>query len=73
MPIEHAPNPHNERYLAAKRDRMGHTIHHQALPLDEEMFAEEHRRDDGSERYAIVVARFYEELAERLVEGAGAR
>ncbi len=45
VPIVHAPNPHNERYLAAKRDRLGHTIHHQALPLDEEMIAEEHRED----------------------------
>jgi 3,4-dihydroxy 2-butanone 4-phosphate synthase/GTP cyclohydrolase II len=45
VPIVHAPNPHNERYLAAKRDRLGHAIHHQALPLDEEMVAEEHRRD----------------------------
>jgi 3,4-dihydroxy 2-butanone 4-phosphate synthase/GTP cyclohydrolase II len=49
VPIVHAPNPHNERYLAAKRDRLGHTIHHQALPLDEEMVAEEHRQDrDGA-------------------------
>jgi 3,4-dihydroxy 2-butanone 4-phosphate synthase/GTP cyclohydrolase II len=47
VPIVHAPNPHNERYLETKRDRMGHTIHHQALPLDEEMIAEEHRRDRG--------------------------
>ncbi|MEA2292628.1 MAG: 3,4-dihydroxy 2-butanone 4-phosphate synthase / cyclohydrolase [Solirubrobacteraceae bacterium] len=46
VPIVHAPNPHNERYLAAKRDRLGHSIHHQALPLDEEMVAEEHRRDE---------------------------
>ncbi len=46
VPIVHAPNPHNERYLAAKRDRLGHSIHHQALPLDEEMVAEEHRRDN---------------------------
>jgi 3,4-dihydroxy 2-butanone 4-phosphate synthase / GTP cyclohydrolase II len=43
VPIVHAPNPHNERYLAAKRDRLGHTIHHQALPLDEEMMSEEQR------------------------------
>ncbi|MEJ7893047.1 MAG: bifunctional 3,4-dihydroxy-2-butanone-4-phosphate synthase/GTP cyclohydrolase II [Solirubrobacteraceae bacterium] len=47
VPIEHAPNPHNERYLDAKRDRLGHTLHHQALPLDEQMIAEEHRRDNG--------------------------
>ncbi len=45
VPIVHAANPHNERYLDAKRDRLGHTLHHQALPLDEEMIAEEHRRD----------------------------
>ena len=45
VPIVHAPNPHNERYLAAKRDRLGHTIHHQALPLDEEMVSEERRSE----------------------------
>jgi 3,4-dihydroxy 2-butanone 4-phosphate synthase / GTP cyclohydrolase II len=45
VPIEHAPNPHNERYMATKRDRMGHTLHHQGTPLDEQMIAEEHRRD----------------------------
>ena len=45
VPIVHAPNPHNEEYLRAKRDRMGHTIHHQALPLDEEMLHAEHERD----------------------------
>jgi 3,4-dihydroxy 2-butanone 4-phosphate synthase/GTP cyclohydrolase II len=47
VPIVHASNPHNERYLAAKRDRLGHSIHHQALPLDAEMVAEEHRRDES--------------------------
>lgn len=26
IPIEIAPNPHNERYLKTKRDRLGHTI-----------------------------------------------
>jgi 3,4-dihydroxy 2-butanone 4-phosphate synthase/GTP cyclohydrolase II len=45
VPIVHPPNPHNERYLAAKRDRLGHAIHHQALPLDEEMVHEEQQRD----------------------------
>src|SRR5215210_6292040 len=49
VPIVHAPNPHNARYLAAKRDRLGHTIHHQALPLDEEMVAEEQRADHERE------------------------
>ena len=45
VPIVHAPNPHNEQYLRAKRDRLGHTLHHQALPLDEEMVHAEHERD----------------------------
>src|SRR5205085_3658072 len=29
LPIEHVPNPHNEAYLRAKREKMGHTLHHQ--------------------------------------------
>ena len=33
------PNPHNEAYLRAKRERLGHTLHHQGLALDEEMLA----------------------------------
>ena len=45
VPIEHAPNPHNERYLPAKRDRLGHTLHHQGLALDEEMLHAEHEHD----------------------------
>jgi 3,4-dihydroxy 2-butanone 4-phosphate synthase/GTP cyclohydrolase II len=51
IPIQHVPNPHNEAYLRAKRDRMGHTLHHQGLALDEEMLHEElehdRRRDVG--------------------------
>jgi 3,4-dihydroxy 2-butanone 4-phosphate synthase/GTP cyclohydrolase II len=47
LPIQHLPNPHNEAYLRAKRDRLGHTLHHQGLPLDEEMLHDEQRRDDG--------------------------
>jgi 3,4-dihydroxy 2-butanone 4-phosphate synthase / GTP cyclohydrolase II len=49
IPIVHPPNPHNERYLAAKRDRLGHTLHHQGLALDEEMVHEEqvHDRREG--------------------------
>jgi 3,4-dihydroxy 2-butanone 4-phosphate synthase / GTP cyclohydrolase II len=45
LPIIHTPNPHNEAYLRAKADRMGHTLHHQGLPLDEELIHEEHERD----------------------------
>ncbi len=45
IPIQHLPNPHNEAYLRAKRERLGHTLHHQGLPLDEEMLREEQRRE----------------------------
>ena len=45
MPIQSVPNPHNEEYLRAKRDKMGHILHHQGLPLDEELIHAEHQRD----------------------------
>jgi 3,4-dihydroxy 2-butanone 4-phosphate synthase/GTP cyclohydrolase II len=45
VPIVHAANPHNMAYLRAKRDRLGHAIHHQALALDDEMILEEHVHD----------------------------
>jgi 3,4-dihydroxy 2-butanone 4-phosphate synthase/GTP cyclohydrolase II len=47
VPIQPTPNPHNEAYLRAKRDRMGHTLHHQGLPLDEEMLQAEKQKDRG--------------------------
>jgi 3,4-dihydroxy 2-butanone 4-phosphate synthase/GTP cyclohydrolase II len=50
IPIEHAPNPHNQDYLRAKAQRMGHTLHHQGLALDDEMLereAESDRRNDA--------------------------
>jgi 3,4-dihydroxy 2-butanone 4-phosphate synthase / GTP cyclohydrolase II len=47
IPIIHTPNPHNEHYLRAKAERMGHTLHHQGLPLDEELIHEEHEHDAG--------------------------
>src|ERR1700738_3736685 len=37
IPIEHVSNPHNVAYLRAKREKLGHTLHHQGLALDEEM------------------------------------
>ena len=73
VPIEHAPNEHNEEYLRTKAQRMGHTLHHQGLNLDEELLRAERERDAAEEpsgereRFAIAVGRFYEELAERLV------
>jgi 3,4-dihydroxy 2-butanone 4-phosphate synthase/GTP cyclohydrolase II len=45
VPIEHAPNSHNREYLRAKKERMGHLLHHQGLALDEEMLHEEQVRD----------------------------
>jgi 3,4-dihydroxy 2-butanone 4-phosphate synthase/GTP cyclohydrolase II len=46
IPIESVPNPHNEAYLRAKRERLGHRLHHQGLALDEEMLHEEERREE---------------------------
>jgi 3,4-dihydroxy 2-butanone 4-phosphate synthase/GTP cyclohydrolase II len=45
VPIEPLPNPHNEAYLRAKAQRMGHMLHHQGLALDEEMLESEHEQD----------------------------
>src|ERR1022692_1404685 len=51
VPIEQLPNPHNEAYLRTKREKLGHTLHHQGLALDEEMLHDEQehdrRRNDG--------------------------
>jgi 3,4-dihydroxy 2-butanone 4-phosphate synthase/GTP cyclohydrolase II len=49
VPIEHVPNPHNEAYLRAKRERMGHTLHHQGLDVDKEMLHDEEERDHRAE------------------------
>jgi 3,4-dihydroxy 2-butanone 4-phosphate synthase/GTP cyclohydrolase II len=45
IPIEPAPNAHNEGYLRAKALRMGHVLHHQGLGLDEEMLGREAEAD----------------------------
>ncbi|HEX2129032.1 MAG TPA: GTP cyclohydrolase II, partial [Solirubrobacterales bacterium] len=47
LPIQSVPNPHNEEYLRAKQEKMGHRLHHQGLPLDEELIHDEHERDMG--------------------------
>ena len=48
VPIRSVPNAHNQAYLNAKRDKLGHTLHHQGLPLDDEMIHEEHVRDEDA-------------------------
>jgi 3,4-dihydroxy 2-butanone 4-phosphate synthase/GTP cyclohydrolase II len=45
VPIELAPGEHNRDYLRAKKERLGHMLHHQGLALDEEMIHEEHVQD----------------------------
>jgi 3,4-dihydroxy 2-butanone 4-phosphate synthase / GTP cyclohydrolase II len=34
VPIETTPTPHNARYLATKRDKLGHKLHHQDLKYE---------------------------------------
>jgi 3,4-dihydroxy 2-butanone 4-phosphate synthase / GTP cyclohydrolase II len=41
IPIQHAANEHNVAYLRAKKEKLGHLLHHQGLALDEEMIHEE--------------------------------
>jgi len=45
LPIEPPSNVHNADYLETKRSRMGHTLHHQGLNLDEEMIHAEREQD----------------------------
>jgi 3,4-dihydroxy 2-butanone 4-phosphate synthase / GTP cyclohydrolase II len=37
IPIEQVPNASNAAYLRTKRDKLGHTLHHQGLDLDAEL------------------------------------
>src|SRR5436309_2065629 len=43
--IQHSPTPHNLEYLRAKKERLGHLLHHQGLALDEQMIHDEQRQD----------------------------
>jgi 3,4-dihydroxy 2-butanone 4-phosphate synthase / GTP cyclohydrolase II len=36
VPIEVTPNEENERYLTAKREKLGHRLHHQGVRIDDE-------------------------------------
>ncbi len=57
VPIRAVPNPHNEAYLDAKRDKMGHTLHHQGLPLDEQLIHDEQVKDAEREESAAAETR----------------
>jgi 3,4-dihydroxy 2-butanone 4-phosphate synthase / GTP cyclohydrolase II len=35
VPIEVPPNAENQRYLEAKREKLGHRLHHQDLRFEE--------------------------------------
>ena len=71
VPIESAPNTHNEAYLRAKRDKMGHSLHHQGLALDEEMIHDEEERDARAARWLRPGA-FLGAVPRRRAGGAGA-
>jgi 3,4-dihydroxy 2-butanone 4-phosphate synthase/GTP cyclohydrolase II len=45
VPIQHPATEHNREYLKAKKERLGHMLHHQGLALDEEMIHEERVHD----------------------------
>ena len=45
VPIQHATNPHNEAYMRAKAEQMGHILHHQGMNLDEQMLHAEREQD----------------------------
>ena len=61
IPIEQAPGEHNRDYLKAKRDKLGHKLHHQGLPLDEDMLFEEERADRAKEIESRLVMGLVEE------------
>ena len=50
LPIELPATEHNAAYMRAKRDRLGHRLHHQGLALDEEMIHSERVDDRRRER-----------------------
>jgi 3,4-dihydroxy 2-butanone 4-phosphate synthase / GTP cyclohydrolase II len=50
IPIHHPATDYNREYLRAKRDKLGHLLHHQGLALDEEMIHDERVQDRRRER-----------------------
>ena len=50
VPIEVAPNEENRRYLAAKRDKLGHRLHHQDLRINPEWDETTEKDDERTRR-----------------------
>jgi 3,4-dihydroxy 2-butanone 4-phosphate synthase / GTP cyclohydrolase II len=61
IPIEQVPGEHNHEYLRTKREKLGHTLHHQGLPLDEQMFRDERRADRAKVAESRLVAGLVEQ------------
>ncbi len=67
VPIVHLSNPQTRPTCGPREERMGHMLHHQDLRSDVRRPA---RGAVSGGRFAIVVGRFYEDLADRLVAAA---
>ncbi len=50
IPIEQQPHSYNRDYLRAKKEKLGHILHHQGLPFDEEMIHEESKSDQKKDK-----------------------
>jgi len=71
IPIEHAPNAHNESYLRTKARRMGHTLHHQGLNLDEQLLHAEREQDRAAAEERAAEERSAEGRSARSPAGGG--
>ncbi len=49
IPIEQQPHSYNRDYLRAKKEKLGHILHHQGLPFDDEMINREAESDKEKE------------------------
>ncbi len=49
IPIEQQPHSYNRDYLRAKKEKLGHILHHQGLPFDDEMIHREAESDKEKE------------------------
>ncbi len=71
IPIQHPPNEHNRDYLRAKREKLGHLLHHQGLALDEEMIHAERMNDRRLGRIPLETDLYGEGPAPAKPKGSG--